>query len=320
MDAIWQVSSKPKKARTSMYKWLSSKMDIPFKETHVKYFTKEQCKKAIKILKPMYIQLYGKDLPWRKEKDVKMENLPIIKVFKIDYSFLMKNYLNPELWKKEWTLFAYKTFTITLQIYSIKTKEEKITFLITVYNHDINSNGIDNKCTNYIECSLKLEALTFLKRQINSCIFNTICSMEKMYFILETDECRELLDKKYEERSRLRQYAEEFLDECGVTSYACREAYIEAYVDENEQVVNLIEDYISAKAYTMLPDLFLTFLSTLEDDPKKEIRTKEIEFAIGSEYYKDVMERIQEFKLEFEDEENFEAEMKSKLEEVINNG
>ena len=71
MDAIWQVSSKPKKARTSMYKWLSSKMDIPFEETHVKYFTKEQCKKAIKILKPIYIQLYGKDLPWRKEKDVK---------------------------------------------------------------------------------------------------------------------------------------------------------------------------------------------------------------------------------------------------------
>lgn len=248
-----------------------------------------------------------------------MENLPTIKVFKIDYSFLMKNYLNPELWKKEWTLFAYKTFTITLQIYSIKAKEEKIMFLITVYNHDINSNGIDNKCTNYIECSLKLEDLTFLKRQINSCIFNTICNMEKVYFILETDEYRELSDKKYEERNRLRQYAEEFLDECGVTSDACREAYIEAYIDENEQVVNLIGDYISAKVYTMLPDLFLTFLSTLEDDPKKEIRTKEIELAIGSEDYKDVMERIQEFKLEFEDEENFEAEMKSKLEEVINN-
>ena len=40
----------------------------------------------------------------------KMDNLPIIKNFEIDYSFIIKNYLNPELWHKKWNLFIYKNF------------------------------------------------------------------------------------------------------------------------------------------------------------------------------------------------------------------
>ena len=31
-----------------------------------------------------------------------------IKVYDIDYSFLLKNYLNPEYWNKSWHLFVYK--------------------------------------------------------------------------------------------------------------------------------------------------------------------------------------------------------------------
>lgn len=29
-----------------------------------------------------------------------MEKLPILKVYDIDYSFIVKNYLNPEMWSK----------------------------------------------------------------------------------------------------------------------------------------------------------------------------------------------------------------------------
>lgn len=68
LDGIWLISSNRRKARTSMYSWLSKQMDLPPEKTHVKYFNRDQCRQAIRILRPMYIKLYGKDLPWRKEK------------------------------------------------------------------------------------------------------------------------------------------------------------------------------------------------------------------------------------------------------------
>lgn len=68
LDAIWIMGSSKGKARHSMYNILANRMDLPLEETHVKYFNRAQCRQAIKILRPMYIQLYGKDLEWRPNK------------------------------------------------------------------------------------------------------------------------------------------------------------------------------------------------------------------------------------------------------------
>lgn len=76
LDSIWKVSSRRGKARSTMYSWLSTQMDLPEEETHVAKFTRNQCKQAIKILKPKYIELFGKDLSYRKEN--KMVNDPIL--------------------------------------------------------------------------------------------------------------------------------------------------------------------------------------------------------------------------------------------------
>lgn len=245
-----------------------------------------------------------------------MNELPTIKVFKVDYSFLIRNYLNPELWKKEWTLFAYKNIECTLQIYSIQTQDEKIRFQIKVYSHNLESEHNDNYCTNYIDCSLKIEDLTFLKRQINSTILNVMTSVERCYYIRETDFYKKMEDQRDEERYRLRKYANEFLDEVGVTSDACREAYVDAYVDENEKMYGLMGDWEDGEVYRHLTGMYLTFLDSLEDDPKKEIRTREIQNKLTDEEYETAKEEIKDFIIFMEDEENFEKEMKSKLEEV----
>jgi len=47
-----------------MYKWLATQMNLDEDATHVKYFTRQQCKNAIKILRPKYIQIFGQDLKW----------------------------------------------------------------------------------------------------------------------------------------------------------------------------------------------------------------------------------------------------------------
>lgn len=68
LDPIWQLSSNPTKSRSTMYKFLSNKLGIALEDTHVSNFTRAQCKQAIHILKPMYIQLFGKDLVYNKDK------------------------------------------------------------------------------------------------------------------------------------------------------------------------------------------------------------------------------------------------------------
>lgn len=67
LDSIWKVSNKRRNARSTMYSWLSTQMDLPEEETHVAKFTRNQCKQAIKILRPKYIELFGEDLYYKKE-------------------------------------------------------------------------------------------------------------------------------------------------------------------------------------------------------------------------------------------------------------
>lgn len=244
-----------------------------------------------------------------------MADLPVLKIFEMDYSFLMKNYLNPELWNKTWTLFEYKTFRVTLNIYSINTKHEKITF--EVRTHFINPDCETGDCTTEYDiiCSLKIEDIDFLKRQINSAIYNTMVEMEKRYFIQETTEYKQMVEDYSREKILLRQYANEFLDNAGVTNENLRTAYSDAYVEEYAKMPELVSEYVQSQVYLQIPDLFLTFLSTLDNDPKKEIRTKEIQEKLGDAKYQKILKQIQDYAIYMGTEE-YEDEMKSNLEEV----
>ena len=77
LDPLWQVGKHPSKARSVMYRWLAIQMNLDPKETHVRYFTRDQCKQAIKILRPRYITLFGHDLPYKKKEKKGRKNMKI---------------------------------------------------------------------------------------------------------------------------------------------------------------------------------------------------------------------------------------------------
>ena len=79
---------------------------------------------------------------------------------------------------------------------------------------------------------------------------------------------------------------------------------------------DLMSDWEDEQVYRHLTGMYLTFLDTLEDDPKKEIRTNEIKRKLSNEELQDIQDEIKDFVIFMEDEENFEKELKSKLEEV----
>ena len=73
LDEIWKIGRNNRKARTSMYHWLSIQLNIPLEQTHASMFNRNQCKKAIKILKNKYIQLYGHDIPYKRKEKINMK-------------------------------------------------------------------------------------------------------------------------------------------------------------------------------------------------------------------------------------------------------
>ena len=241
-----------------------------------------------------------------------METGLVIKTYKMDWSFLIKNYLNPEMWQKRWTLFQYGPYKVTLNIFSIYTLSEQITFDIQIHY------ALPNKMLTYAETSmcfsLKIDDLTFLKRQINSAIFETMIKVERD-LIRRQEDYNELEKMKFKEEEQLENITKNFIESNGVTNEHLIEAYVDAYVDEYAQMPDKIAAYVDSQVYHHFPSFYLTWLDTLEDDPKKEIRTREIKNALSDDEREQVLKDIEEYKKYIETEE-FENEMKDKLEEV----
>ena len=237
-----------------------------------------------------------------------MENQMILKVYDIDYSFIIKNYLDPKLWEKEWTLFIYKKFIITLRLKYIYVYNKKITFEIKVT--DNNSKSWNRSVTREIDYSLNVDNINILKKAINKLILNAIREIENKLYITKTDEYDKLLELQEQERYRLTDIANDFLDENDITNENIREAYIEAYVDNTETIWEMKKDYEDENIYKMIPDLYLTFArATNNKDLEEEILVK------NAEKKEELLKQLKEFE-EYLETEDFENDARSNLEEV----
>lgn len=236
--------------------------------------------------------------------------LPIIKTYKMDYNFLINNYLDKELWNRTWILFEYKKYKISLRLYNIYTANEKINLNIRIeYNND----RIEKSKTNLVEYSLKIENIDILKNKINNAIFQVIQYMEQE-FIKETHAWYNLEKLEEDEEERLTKIAEEFLDSHGITNDNIRDSYIDAYVDNTSKSWNLKWEYLHKTEYTELSDLYLIWLETTNED-FKESKLKLISKNLNGNRLKNLQEEIEEY-MEYMETVEFEEEAKDKLEDI----
>ena len=247
-----------------------------------------------------------------------MNKLPVLKVYDIDYSFIIKNYLNPEMWKKTWTLFQYKTFTVTMVLYSIDCRDEKISFKVKVkdsnegikYNYDYMKNS-DKDSYNYANYSLKVNNIKLLKKEINNKILLAIESLETQA-IKGEDRYINLKYSYSDEKDILRKIAEDFLDDNNVTNEDIREVYIDTYIDNNTKLEGYLIDLKNELEYTILPDLYLVFAKATEDE---EI-IKKIEKRISEvNDMEEINQEIEEY-LKYMETEEFQEEKYDELEEI----
>lgn len=184
----------------------------------------------------------------------------IIKTYDIDYSFIVKNYLDKELWHKEWTLFVYKDFVFTISLDSIDVRNEKILFRIYIKNKEYENYS-------WINYYINQSSIKILKQQINGEIFRLVESCEN-YYIRNEDGYKTIRDAESEEEDMLTQIAEEFLDDNGVSNKEIREVYIDNYVSNNKKTDVYLSNYLSGRKYCVLSDLYLVHTKITEDETR----------------------------------------------------
>ena len=234
--------------------------------------------------------------------------LPAIKTWKMDYSFIIKNYLNPALWQKTWTLFEYKDFVITIKLTIIETENMRIVFRLNLRDNSRPNTWGDQEDISY---SIKCSSIDFLIKGINGAIFRMISYHERNHVF---EDLPVYIDAKQQgdiEIEKLTALASEFLDDEGVTNEEIREAYIDKYVDDNKQNNEYIQRLRSAYEYHLLTDFYLVFAESIGDDTKYQTVMNRLE----ENEIENVLKEISQYKTYIETDD-YQEEMKDLLEAI----
>lgn len=181
--------------------------------------------------------------------------LPSIKVYEIDYNFIIKNYLDPKLWNKSWTVFVF-----TLRMTKIIVISNTITFEVKL-NKYWDSGHFDYNIEN--------SNIDFLKKSLKGTIKRLIEEYERSQ-IRSSDGYSILKQSLLEAEHKLEEIANEFLDNEGVTNKEIREVYIENYVDNNSERWDKLRDYIDSLECAVCTDLYMIFAEATNDESLKD--------------------------------------------------
>ena len=230
--------------------------------------------------------------------------LPALKVWKIDWEFIISNYLDKSLWNKKWHLFQYKDIIIDIWLYKIDCENDTVWFKI---NMDKTSYWVYET----VEYNIKNTSIKILQQQINGAMWRLIKSYEDD-LIKDTDGYKQITSYRSEEEDRLREIANKFLDDNGVTNSDIRDVYIDSFVCNNSKLDIMLSNYLSYNRYHHATELMLAFCSaTNREDSKKEIlEATKNDLGIAS-----VMKEVNEF-METLDSEEYNDEMYSELEAI----
>lgn len=213
-----------------------------------------------------------------------MRNEITLKKYDVDYSFIIRNYLSPELWKKTWTLFVYKNIRINLNLYYICVNDP-----ITIeFKISINAPGYNTYTTK--SHTLDVSNLTILKNQIDNAILYLINGYER-YVVSTTETYQDLVHTASSERNRLQEIAENYLNENGIYIGDVRDAYIEYYVDNNWTGDSYLSSYKDSMKYKQCTDLWLVYAKATNDEKLE----KEIKERLTRDDYVDILKDIQEY-------------------------
>lgn len=223
--------------------------------------------------------------------------LPTLKVYEIDYSWIISNYLDKELWDKKWNLFIFKDDIFTLNLYNIDVKNKQIRFEVKHNKQEWNYEYVNYPLSGVM-------SIDILKRQINGAIWQLIKDYEEK-LIKNGDGYKSVLNSKYDEEEFLTTVAETFLDSNDVTNKEIRNVYIDNYVSTNSTISSKLDGYVTMCEYTFATEIMLLFTKITKD----EARFKRVMDAQKNNYrINEIIEEVKEYMkdLDVDNEDVFE--------------
>lgn len=239
-----------------------------------------------------------------------MKNELIVKVYDIDYSFIIKHYLDPQLWDKKWTLLVYKEYKFTINLSSIDVRNRKIYFVI---NGEYYDNDYKHEKCDTISYDLRNSNITILKKQINGSIERVISYIENDK-IRETEEYKdaEILENQHEDN--LRDIAIDFLDDNGIDIDEVRDAYIDWYIGDNCDKYDYTGDIMRYYDKRLLYDLYIVFYNITKQKDKLEYIQERLSDS-DSEYSNNIMYEINQ-EIVYLDSDDYVEEMRDNLRSI----
>jgi hypothetical protein len=221
-----------------------------------------------------------------------MNNNLALKVWKVDYDFIIKNYLDKSLWGKIWNIFTYKDVNFTIQLRAINMMDEYIQFEIKCNKYRSTSNV--EYYYNHPEYNINV-----LKKKINGSIFSLITWWEEN-IIRDTPEYKQIVITSQDEESALTDIANDFLDKNGVHNEDIRDAYVEKFVSDNNTIDTKLSNYMYYSKYNYLTELMLVFTKATNDGSRYNMV---IDAQHNEDKIKEILEYISEKQKQLEDED-----------------
>ncbi len=205
--------------------------------------------------------------------------VPTIKIYAIDYSFLIKNYLDKNLWKKTWTLFQYKDYIFTLNLDTINCMDDCILFKIKC-----NKSCYCRWVYYYINSDMTID---MLKKKIDTAMWELIkCAEEKLIKDLPI---YHQLDNMINTEMTYYYNACDVNDELG-EDY--ENWYRGFYRDKNTgELSDLTYTFVEACWGLYATDVYIEFAKAT----KNQNRLSEIKTAIEHQASKDVLTKINDY-------------------------
>lgn len=227
------------------------------------------------------------------------------KVYKFDFKFILNNYLDERLWKKEWCIFDYNNIKVMIKLKQINVEDGYIDLKVYIQN----GGKWDYSGLTIWLNEAHFNEQVYLKSLI-TCVINRFKYLELLE-IIGTDGYKQAKYAEDTYNGQLEEVANDFLDENGVTNKDIREAYVDSYVSKNGK--DYSSSYVNSRYYSILTDLYLAYLAYVGDEDKfKEVA----QFSFASEEKQnEINAEIEEMKTRLE-EDDLIAEMQESLEAI----
>lgn len=210
-------------------------------------------------------------------------------MYKLDYDYIFKNFLKKELWEKEWCLFEHDDLKIIAKLSNIDIERKKVSMKIYME---------DNYWT-YSFAYFYYDEAHYNQKCFQNSINDSVISVIKEYEnfkIYKTDEYKNAEIAESEQRDELRSLAEDFLDNNGISNDVVRDAYIDAFISENQRYLTL--DVIREYRFKKTTNMYVLYASYINDD---ELFEKYRPYLDESTNFEEIMEEIEQVKNDIEE-------------------